>query len=127
MTLPVHRSRVALVTIARAVVACCVLSGGCGPIEYVSQVTRRASNEVDAAREVANEKDPEFVYWYTLAVEYLRKAREEASFADYAAAHRFGRRAEYAAKQARRVAIGTGDKAPATGADVEPSGTDAAP
>ena len=74
----------------------------CGPIEYVNQVTRRASSEVDKAKEArADQLAP---YEYTLAVEYLHKAREEASFADFQAANRFGRKAAEAAKLAAELA-----------------------
>ena len=88
--------------------ACALLLGGlgataCGPIEYVNQVTRKASSEVEAARAVKADKHAP--YWFTLAVEYLAKAREEASTADYQAANRFGRRAEQAAIRAREVAL----------------------
>ena len=78
---------------------------GCGPIEYVNEVTRKASTEVDAAKAVAVEDDAHFRYWYTLAVEYLKKAREEASYADFQAANRFGRESSFAAKKARETAI----------------------
>lgn len=73
----------------------------CGPIEYVNQVTRRASSEVDAAKAVKADKHAP--YWYTLAVEYLHKAREEAAAADFQAANRFGRRSAEAARKARAL------------------------
>lgn len=76
---------------------------GCGPVEYVSQVTRTASAEVAAARTARAERYAP--YWYTLAVEYLHKAREEASYADFQAANRFGQRAEEAARRAREIAV----------------------
>ncbi len=75
---------------------------GCGPIEYVNQVTRRASTKVEEAR--AAKADKLAPYEYTLAVEYLTKAREEASFADYQAANRFGRLAAAAASKAAELA-----------------------
>jgi hypothetical protein len=77
-------------------------SAACGPIEYVNQVTRRASSEVDAAKAVKADKHAP--YWYTLAVEYLHKAREEAAAADFQAANRFGRRSSEAARKARALA-----------------------
>ncbi len=80
-----------------------VILAGCGPIEYVNQVTRQASSEVAAARSV--QADKHAPYWYTLAVEYLHKAREEAAAADFQAANRFGRRSAKAARKARSVAI----------------------
>ena len=78
-------------------------SQACGPVEYVNQVSRKASSEVEAAKAVRADKHA--VYYYTLAVEYLRKAREEAAHSDYQAANRFGRRAEAAAKKARAQAL----------------------
>lgn len=80
-----------------------LLAVGCGPIEYVNQVTRKASSEVAAARSVnAEEWAP---YYFTLAVEYLQKAHEEASRADYQAANRFGRKSHSAAIKAREIAV----------------------
>lgn len=78
-------------------------SAGCGSTLYVNQVTRKASASVAAAEAVnAAEYAP---YWYTLAVEYLHKAREEAAHADFEAANRFGRRSEAAAERARTLAV----------------------
>ena len=77
--------------------------GGCGPIEYVNQVTRKASASVAAARAV--DADKYSPYYYTLAVEYLHKARAEAASADFQAANRFGRKAERAAAQAKLEAL----------------------
>ena len=88
-------------TILSAAVA--VLAMGCGPIEYVNQVTRKASSSLESAR--AAEADKYSPYWYTRAVEYLHKAREEAADADFQAANRFGRRSEAAANKAREEAI----------------------
>ena len=79
------------------------LVGGCGPIGYVSQVTRTAATAVDEARAVnAVRYAP---YWWTRAVEYLRQARVEAAAADFEAANRFGRLATAAAEQARADSI----------------------
>ena len=75
----------------------------CGPIEYVNQVTRKANAEVAAARSVNAAKWAP--YYFTLAVEYLEKAREEASRADYQAANRFGRKSHQAAVRARELAV----------------------
>lgn len=86
-----------------AAIALFVLIGGCGPIIYINQVTRKASAAVDEARAAQAEKYSP--YWYTLAVEYLQKAREEAAFADYEAANRFGRRAQAAAEMAKKESI----------------------
>lgn len=71
---------------------------GCGPIRYTGRVTRTATREVEAAREAgAATLAP---YWYTLAVEYLAKAREEAGEADFEAATRLGDQATAAARRA---------------------------
>ena len=75
---------------------------GCGPIGYVSQVTHRADNAVDAARQV--QADKYSPYYWTRATQYLRMAREVAGHADYQAANRFGRLAEEAALEAKEQA-----------------------
>jgi hypothetical protein len=75
---------------------------GCGPIVYVSDVTRRAADAVDAAR--AADADKYAPYYYTRATEYLTKARERAAHADYQAANRFGRLATEAAQLAEQTA-----------------------
>lgn len=82
---------------------CLALLVACGPIEYVNQVTRKASSEVEAARAVSADKHAP--YWYTLAVEYLHKAREEAAAADFQSANLFGRRSAKAARKARTLAV----------------------
>jgi hypothetical protein len=84
------------------IAASVLMIAACGPIEYVGQVTRRASSDVEDARAVAADKYAP--YYYTLAVEYLRKARHEAAHADYQAASRFGRKASEAARKAKTVA-----------------------
>jgi len=76
---------------------------GCGPITYINQVTRKAANDVEAARSA--QADQYAPYYYTLAVEYLRKAREEAAHSDFEAANRFGRMASKAARRAVEVSI----------------------
>ena len=80
-----------------------LLAGACGPVEYINQVTRRASEQLAAARESGAEKTAP--YEYTSAVEYLHKAREEAGYADYQAAIRFGRIAAEMAANARKIAL----------------------
>jgi len=77
--------------------------GACGPVTYINEVTRRAAGDVEAAR--AAQADQYAPYWYTLAVEYLRKAREEAAHSDFEAANRFGRMASKAARRAVEVSI----------------------
>lgn len=85
----------------RAAIALCLAlaaASGCGPIRYTGRVTRTASREVEAARLAGAEKLAP--YWYTLAVEYLAKAREEAGEADFQAAIELGDRAAVAARRA---------------------------
>ena len=97
--------------IAILLLACAPLA--CGPIEYVGQVTRRATSEVEAARAVDAAKHAP--YWWTRAVEYLHQARVEAAAADFQAANRFGRLAAEAAVQARAdalAAVGAGPSTP---------------
>jgi hypothetical protein len=100
-----------------ALIVALLVFTSCGPIEYVNQVTRRASARVEAARVV--QADRHAPYWYTLAVEYLKKAREEAAHADYQAANRFGRRAAEAAERAKEVALKKAQE-PAAGPAEEP-------
>lgn len=80
-----------------------LLACGCGPIEYINEVTRKASADVAAAKAVNADKYAP--YWYTLSVEFLHKAREEAAHADYQSANHFGRKSSTAAKQARKLAV----------------------
>lgn len=79
------------------------LAVGCGPIEYVGQVTRGASNGVEQARAANAAKYAP--YWWTRAVLYLEKAREQAAHANFGAANRFGRLSAEAAERARTDAI----------------------
>jgi hypothetical protein len=78
-------------------------SAGCGSANYIRHVTRTASADVDAAR--AAHADTLAPYWFTLAVEYLAKAREEAGQADFQAANRLGRKASVAARKAIDIAL----------------------
>jgi hypothetical protein len=87
----------------RGVALAALLAGACGPVTYINEVTRKASADVEAAR-VAH-ADLHAPYHYTLAVEYLRKAREEAAHADYQAANRLGRKASQAARRAVEVTM----------------------
>ena len=79
--------------------------GACGPAEYINQVTRRASAALAAARESGAEKYAP--YEWTSAVEYLHKAREEAGYADFQAAIRFGKQSEDMALKARQISAKT--------------------
>jgi sRNA-binding protein len=86
----------------RALALALVILGGCGPIAYVNDVTRKASDAVAEAR--AAEADKYALYHWTRAVEYLRQARTIAAHADYQAANRFGRLATEAAELATQEA-----------------------
>jgi hypothetical protein len=75
---------------------------GCGPVEYVSQVSRRATTALAQARNEGAERLAP--YEYTAASEYLNKAREEASHSAYQRAIDYGRRAEELAARAGSLA-----------------------
>lgn len=75
----------------------------CGPVAYVGEVTRKASERVERAR--AAEADKYAPYYWTRAKEYLYKARERAAYADYQGANRFGRLASEAADLAEQHAV----------------------
>ncbi len=64
------------------------LAAGCGPVEYVTIVTRQASRAVDDARHAEAEKYAP--YEFTVAVESLHKSRELAGHARWQDALRFG-------------------------------------
>jgi Domain of unknown function (DUF4398) len=102
--------------VVAALAACALAAGGlagCGPIRYVGDVTRRASDAVDAARAAQAEKYAP--YWWTRATQYLHKAREVAAHADFQGATRFGRLATEAANRAAadaRIAAGDPSKRP---------------
>ncbi len=100
MDVPARAARwLSAVVVVVSVAATVVLGAGCGPIGYVSQVTRTASTAVDEARAVNAAKYAP--YDWTRAVEYLHQARVEAAAADFEAANRFGRLATRSAEQAR--------------------------
>jgi hypothetical protein len=96
---------------ARKVAGLLGFLAACGPVEYLSQVTRRAADEVAAAKMADAEKYAP--YEYTSAVEYLHKAREEEGYADHQAAIRFGKRAAEMAVAARQKALAEAGRAPA--------------
>ena len=79
------------------------VAGACGPVQYISQVTRSASSSVAAAKAAGAEKYAP--YEYTSAVVYLHKAREEEGYAHHQAAIRFGKKAEEMGKRARELAL----------------------
>ena len=70
----------------------------CGPIAYVNEVTRRASDSVDAARDAKADKYAP--YYWTRATQYLHQARVKAAKSDWEGANRFGRLAAEAGDQA---------------------------
>jgi hypothetical protein len=69
----------------------------------LSQVTRKATTAVEAARAAQAERWAP--YEFTSAVEYLHKAREEASYAQYQTAIDYGRKAEENAEKARLLSL----------------------
>jgi hypothetical protein len=75
---------------------------GCGPVEYLNQVGRRAP----AALAQAQQRGAESLapYEYTAALEYLREAREQAARSSYQRALDYGRRAEELASRAEGIA-----------------------
>jgi hypothetical protein len=74
----------------------------CGPVAYVGQVTIKADDAVEAARQA--EADKYSPYYWTRATQYLHMAREVAAHADYQGANRFGRLATEAALKAKEEA-----------------------
>jgi hypothetical protein len=77
--------------------------GGCGPVEYINQVSFKAASALAAAKEA--QADRLAPYEYTAAESYLHKAREEASYAQYQDSIEYGRRAEEQAHKARAIAL----------------------
>ena len=97
-------------SICRKAVLCLLVVGGCGPVEYLNVVTRRAAGEVAAAKAAGAEKYAP--YEYTTATEYLHKAREEEGYADHQAAVRMGQKAEDMAIKAKQIALTQAGSAP---------------
>lgn len=109
----------------------------CGPIVYVNEVTRRAADAVEVARQA--EADKYAPYHWTRATQYLHQARVKAARSDFQGANRFGRLASEAAeKAAEEAAIAAKDPskrpleldkqvAPAKGEGVAPAKDDVAP
>ena len=93
----------ALASLAIAVLATAVGAAGCGPIEYINQVSVKAAGAVSAAK--LAQADRYAPYEFTAAEEYLHKAREEASYAEYQEAIEFGRKAEELADKGRAIAV----------------------
>jgi hypothetical protein len=80
-----------------------LLLGACGPIQYLTTVTRDASAEVASAKAAGADKYAP--YEWTAANEYLHKAREEEGYADHQAAVHFGQLAIDLAKTGRQIAL----------------------
>jgi len=76
---------------------------GCGPVEYISQVSNRAASAVSSAK--LAQADRYAPYEYTAAEEYLHKAREEGGYAEYQDAIEYGKKAEDLANRARAIAV----------------------
>jgi hypothetical protein len=100
---PRERSKRALARGAVVFTLATLTAGGCGPIEYLNQVSSKAATAVVAAKRA--EADRYAPYEYTAAEQYLHKAREEAGYAEYQDAIEYGHKAEDLAKRARAIAL----------------------
>jgi hypothetical protein len=78
-------------------------ASGCGPVEYINQVSFKAASALAAAKEA--QADRLAPYEYAAAESYLHKAREEASYAQYQDSIEYGRKAEEQAHKARAIAL----------------------
>lgn len=87
-------------------------SSGCGPVEYINQVSFKAASALAAAKEA--QADRLAPYEYTAAEAYLHKAREEASYAQYQDSIEYGRKAEEQAHKARALALTRMSSTPST-------------
>ncbi|MBN1962732.1 MAG: DUF4398 domain-containing protein [Deltaproteobacteria bacterium] len=75
--------------------------GACGPV--VSSVhIRDASNALNAAEKAGAKKDA--TYEYTMALQYLEKAREEAGYSDFVSSRQFADQALKFAIDAKKQA-----------------------
>jgi hypothetical protein len=98
-----------------------VLLVACGPVDYLSTVSLKATRAIAEARTANAERLAPYEYWS--AVEYLRMAKEMAAYADYLIANRYGEEAAKMATEARRLAAEkaqAGPSATGTGADEAP-------
>ena len=93
----------ALAFVAAGLLASAASISGCGPIEYINQVGVKAAGAVSAAK--LAQADRYAPYEFTAAEEYLHKAREEASYAEYESAIEFGRKSEELADKGRAIAV----------------------
>jgi len=89
-------------SIAVTVFAAGLLSA-CGPVEYAAVILDAHSAMAEAREADAHIHAP---YEYYYAKEHIKKAREEAGYADYQASVEFGRTAEEYALKAREIARG---------------------
>jgi hypothetical protein len=94
---------------------------GCGPVEYLDQVTRRATTAFAAAQKVDAEKLAPYEF-YT-AQEYLHKSREVAGYARFQLAIDYGRISEEAAVKARALSLEKKSQPSAEPAITPPAGT----
>ncbi len=107
-------------TLCLAVLGTALLTA-CGPVDYLSTVTLKATRALAEARTANAEKLAPYEYWS--AVEYLQMAREMAAYADYLVANKYGEEAAKMASEARRLAAEkaqAGPAATATGGDESP-------
>jgi hypothetical protein len=88
---------------AVALLLATLICGGCGPIEYLNQVSIKAASAVEAAK--LAQADRYAPYEYTAAEEYLHEARAEAGYAQYQSSIEYGRKAEELAHRARAIAL----------------------
>lgn len=84
-----------------AVLASVVLTSGCGPTIYATNV-HKAAKAVEAARHAQAPEHAPFEYHF--AVEHLEKAREEAGHASYQSAIEYARVAREFGQKARDLA-----------------------
>ena len=98
-----HLSTGALALVAVSLFASGVALTGCGPVEYINQVGVKAAGAVSAAK--LAQADRYAPYEFTAAEEYLHKAREEASYAEYEDAIEYGHKAEELADKGRAIAV----------------------
>ncbi len=74
---------------------------GCGPVEYLNQVSSRAATALLLAQQQGARRYAP--YEYAKAAEYYHKAREEAGYSSYQAAIDYGRKCEELASKAQAL------------------------
>jgi hypothetical protein len=102
----------------RALALGVVVLTGCGPVEYLSQVSSRAATALAQAERA--EADRYAPFEYVKAREYYTKAREEAGESSFQSAVLYGRLAEELANQARSIAREKTGAAPRSSGPQEP-------